>query len=398
MYRVSKCAISSAFLGLSLIVTLQSVSGQTNKIACPSYPLGTWGDPNYKSPEGNYAYAVGIRANLTDCAGCTASISGVNFSMPYFGWPDGARIVVEGRLWTNWQYSQPRTRDMFRIDLLAQYTSESGVAPVDFPQIIMEFNPVQSTRTFVVRGQSMPSVWAYEKNYSWPYAPDSVFPTHGFDDLYRLFPGQPSFDSNETVWIQIQRRSNGFEVSTVILPDFNVTGFTYPTFFVEDFVKTSGDTTGMDDVYAIHVLGMNNYNAQMWAIGFEGLPDGVATTTPGPTTTRDGDQTGTGIGGGGGGGGGDAAGAPVFGPVMAAIGGGILAAAGAAMAYYGLSGAETIVEESDLDMEDFPEEIDDTESALESMEPTLDSFNAENYVDVDPDNSFWRATTIDQFA
>jgi len=79
-----------------------------------------------------------------------------------------------------------------------------------------------------------------------------------------------------------------------------------------------------------------------------------------------------------------------------------VAATAAAMAYYALAGGAAAPDASDIDMDiqDFPDDgMEDLSGMEDSMDGDLESqFNAENYVDVDPDNSFWRATSGDQYA
>jgi len=86
--------------------------------------------------------------------------------------------------------------------------------------------------------------------------------------------------------------------------------------------------------------------------------------------------------------------------VLGAIGGGLLAALAAAAAYYALGASEE--SEADEELDDNDGDGDDylgsVPSLGPSMEADMESFNAENYVDVDPDNSFWRATTLDAYA
>jgi len=83
--------------------------------------------------------------------------------------------------------------------------------------------------------------------------------------------------------------------------------------------------------------------------------------------------------------------------VLGAIGGGLAAALAAAAAYYAL-GASEAEEDEELDDNDGDEYLGSGPSLGPSMEADMESFNAENYVDVDPDNSFWRATTLDAYA
>jgi len=57
--------------------------------------------------------------------------------------------------------------------------------------------------------------------------------------------------------------------------------------------------------------------------------------------------------------------------------------------------ADEELDDNDGDGDDY---LGSVPSLGPSMEADMESFNAENYVDVDPDNSFWRATTLDAYA
>jgi len=216
--------------------------------------------------EGDGGYPVGVRMLSADCDGCTTAIESLNWVMPFYGFTPGAWFTVEGKLWCNWNFDINSTRDRWRIEVLGEQVIGRGMvpSPVQYPQIIVQLNPITTTKQYVVRGQSRPGTWAYEHNYTWPFKRE--LPVEGFDDIYPPeWNGGKKRDSDYSVRIKLERDENdsGFNVYVDKSSE---------AFFVKDFAKTADDLTGVERAYAIRVLGMRRNTTKLWAFGFKGVP------------------------------------------------------------------------------------------------------------------------------
>jgi len=262
---------------------------------------------------------------------------------------------------------------------------------------------LNSTRVFATRGQNAPGNWSYQRDYAWPFV--NELPVQGFDQFKPpTWFDSPPVDSPYTVRIKVERSNDN--------TGFNVyANGSSTSFFVEDFERLTNDPTDVSQTYAIHALGMRRDVTRFWASDrFVGVPaprpsTSTSTSSTGTSTssTGTGNSISTSPSTSGVGGVVLPPGGPlILGPVLAAMGGGIIAAVGAALAYYSVFGGAVVDDGSESseedDLEDNSEIDDPSESVAPSAEAELDSLNAENYVDVDPDNSFWRATTLDAYA